>query len=394
MNGNKLMILGAGVYQVPLINKARELGLKTIVVSIPGQYPGFKLADVTEFVDIRNAEKVLVVARKYSISGICTTGSDVGVRTMGFVNDALGLCGVSYESAALANNKFEMKQRFAAHKVRVPKAMRVFNISEARVAFLTLNGNTVFKTVDSSGNRGIIHVDDQDHIQEALTECMRHTRCDYILVEEFMAGQEIGAEAFIQNGKVLFVLPHGKEIVETDAPVPIGQYVPVDFSVETLGDIETQVCRGIRALGLDNCAVNVDIMLRDSKAYLIEMGARAGGGACLPESVSIYYGFDHYANIINAALGNHIRLCVKDPSPNACQFLISRRGGVMGQVAPDIFDLPGLVDLSFDYKPGDKLPVFRNKTDRIGHVIVQASTSEEARQLLKEIVNRVESCIA
>jgi hypothetical protein len=66
----------------------------------------------------------------------------------------------------------------------------------------------------------------------------------------------------------------------------------------------------------------------------------------------------------------------------------------MGQVAPDIFDLPGLVDLSFDYKPGDKLPVFRNKTDRIGHVIVQASTSEEARQLLKEIVNRVESCIA
>ena len=35
------MILGAGIYQVPLIRTARRMGLYTIVVSIPGDYPGF-----------------------------------------------------------------------------------------------------------------------------------------------------------------------------------------------------------------------------------------------------------------------------------------------------------------------------------------------------------------
>ena len=39
------MILGAGIYQVPLIRTARRMGLYTIVVSIPGDYPGFALAD-------------------------------------------------------------------------------------------------------------------------------------------------------------------------------------------------------------------------------------------------------------------------------------------------------------------------------------------------------------
>ena len=40
----KIMILGAGIYQVPLIKTAKRLGLYTIVVSIPGNYPGFALA--------------------------------------------------------------------------------------------------------------------------------------------------------------------------------------------------------------------------------------------------------------------------------------------------------------------------------------------------------------
>ena len=35
----KLMIMGAGIYQVPLIRKAREMGIYTIAVSIPGNYP-------------------------------------------------------------------------------------------------------------------------------------------------------------------------------------------------------------------------------------------------------------------------------------------------------------------------------------------------------------------
>ena len=41
----KLMIMGAGIYQVPLIKTAKRMGIHTIAVSIPGNYPGFALAD-------------------------------------------------------------------------------------------------------------------------------------------------------------------------------------------------------------------------------------------------------------------------------------------------------------------------------------------------------------
>ena len=77
----KIMILGAGIYQVPLIKTAKKLGLYTIVVSIPGNYPGFELADKVYYENTVDDEKILEIAKEEQIDGIITTGTDVCVIT-------------------------------------------------------------------------------------------------------------------------------------------------------------------------------------------------------------------------------------------------------------------------------------------------------------------------
>ena len=63
------MILGAGIYQVPLIRTARRMGLYTIVVSIPGDYPGFALADKIYELNTRDKEAILAAAEKEQAGG-------------------------------------------------------------------------------------------------------------------------------------------------------------------------------------------------------------------------------------------------------------------------------------------------------------------------------------
>jgi biotin carboxylase len=63
----KIIILGASVYQVPLIRKAKELGLYTIVISIPGNYLGFSYADKNYFVDTKNKEEILKIAKEEGV---------------------------------------------------------------------------------------------------------------------------------------------------------------------------------------------------------------------------------------------------------------------------------------------------------------------------------------
>ena len=85
----KLLILGAGIYQVPLIETAKRMGLETIVASIPGNYPGFALADKVVYENTVDKEAMLALAKAEQVAGVCVCGTDVCVPAQGYVCDQL-----------------------------------------------------------------------------------------------------------------------------------------------------------------------------------------------------------------------------------------------------------------------------------------------------------------
>ena len=87
----KLLILGAGIYQVPLIKTAKRMGIQTLVASIPGKYPGFEIADKVFYENTVDYEKILEIAKEEKIDGIVTAGTDVAVITIGKVCDDLSV---------------------------------------------------------------------------------------------------------------------------------------------------------------------------------------------------------------------------------------------------------------------------------------------------------------
>ena len=94
-----IMVMGAGIYQLPLIKKVKEMGHTAIVVSPIGKYPGIGFADLFIEADTRDKHTVLEKAREHNIDAILTTGTDVAVPTIGYVNDHLNLSGVRFEAA-------------------------------------------------------------------------------------------------------------------------------------------------------------------------------------------------------------------------------------------------------------------------------------------------------
>ena len=66
----KLMILGAGQCQVPIIKQAQQMSFETIAVSVGGDYPGLSVADKSYEIDVREKEKILEVAQQEEINGI------------------------------------------------------------------------------------------------------------------------------------------------------------------------------------------------------------------------------------------------------------------------------------------------------------------------------------
>ncbi|MBQ6496607.1 MAG: ATP-grasp domain-containing protein [Firmicutes bacterium] len=386
----KLLILGAGIYQVPLIVTARKMGIYTIVASIPGKYPGFPLADKVYYENTTDFEKILEIAKSENIDGIVTAGTDVAVITIGRVCDTLGLTGLSYDAAQIATDKYRMKEQYEKFGVRTAKYRKIATEDADYAGKLTgLQLPLMFKSVDSSGSRGIVKVNSPDEFEAARANVLDNTRADHFIVEEYIDGEEFGAQAFVKDGKIQFILPHGDFVFKGDTGVPVGHFAPYDLPQKVLDDTDLQLTRAIEAMGLDNCAINADFILSNDEVYVLEIGGRSGA-TCLAELVSIYYDYDYYEKIIRTALGEDVTFESDKAVPNVSKLLMSDRDGVIVSQtdcnAPD----PDIVDIQFDYQPGDEVHAFRIGPHRIGHVITKGKTLEEANALLDRALNHIE----
>ena len=389
MEQKKLMIMGAGIYQVPLIKTAKSMGIHTIAVSIPGNYPGFAIADEICHINTVDYEAVLKVAREKNIDGIVTAGTDVAVITIGKVCDELGLKGLSFEAAQIAVDKMLMKARYEECGVRTARYRKVLFTDNVDEKIKGLSYPLIFKTVDSSGSRGITRVNNRLEIPGAIEAARAVTHKDYYLVEEFIIGREFGAQAFIYDGELKFVLPHGDYVFTGSTGVPIGHFAPYDLTEEELEDVKLQTQRAVEAMKLDNCAINCDFIMRDGKTYVLEIGGRSGA-TCLAELVSIYYGFDYYEKIIQSALGMEPEFPQDKAIPNASHLLMSDKDGVIRSIIDHNGRNENIYEVMFDYRVGEHVKKFKVGPNRIGHVITKGSTLQEAQDELKAAMDNIE----
>ena len=92
----KILVLGGGLLQLDIIKKAKVMGLFTIVADQNPNALGFSIADKSLVIDITNKEVVLKYAENEAVDGVIHPCSEVAAQSMGYVNDRLGLSGISY----------------------------------------------------------------------------------------------------------------------------------------------------------------------------------------------------------------------------------------------------------------------------------------------------------
>lgn len=389
----KIMILGATYTQVPLVTTAKRLGYHTIVASIPGDYPAFAYADEICSVDITQPKEVFEKAQELQIDGIATCCMDSGVRTVGYVSERMGLCGLTEQAALLSNNKLLMKEAFVKGGVKSPAYCMVSNEAELRRAWETLPQPVILKAVDLQASRGIYVCRSFEMLEEAFRQAMKLTREDFCIVEQFITGIDIGAQAFVYHGEILFILPHNDEVFTGSANKPIGHSAPLQASAEVVAETKKQCQLAIRALGLNNCAINIDLLLADDgQVYMVELTGRVGA-TCLPELVALFYGVDYYEMIVKMAMG-------EDPRPifyarsgketaNASRFLMANRKGILKELVNQNPPSDDIALMDVYVKPGDVVRPFEDGKDRIGQVVVTGKDLATCLKRLDEISEKI-----
>mgnify|MGYP003347788352 CR=1 FL=1 len=104
-----LAIIGASYLQLPLVEKAKEMGLYTLCFAWEEGAVCKELVDEFYPISIVEKEQILEVCQQKHIDGICTIASDVAAPTVAYVAEKMRLVGNSYACALKANNKYLMR---------------------------------------------------------------------------------------------------------------------------------------------------------------------------------------------------------------------------------------------------------------------------------------------
>ena len=388
IRGKKILVQGAGRSNLGLVRTAKRSGVLTIITGMGGDYPCTPLADKNCFADISNPDAVLKVAQEEMVAGAVICCSDTGLRAIGRCNDRMHLTGLSEDAAIVSSNKFLMKERLIEHGVRTAQYFRVSDEDELIKAVEKLDLPDIIKATDLQGSRGIAVVREEEALLASFRDVMGMTKQPYCIVEEFLEGTEYGAQSFVYDDEVLFVLPHGDETMMCKTAVPIGHYMPYEMDAELYEDTCKQVIGAIKALGLNNCAVNVDLIEKDNKAYIIELTGRVGAN-CLPELVSNYFGINYYEMILRTALGESPMPVFerrKAPCATLARMVRSDKSGIVKSILVPKFDD---VEIHMFIHKGSEVRVFTNSNDAIGEVIVKSNTLNACDELIKNVMESI-----
>lgn len=394
---SRLLILGAGRGQVDLIKKAKSMGHEVLVTTHADHYPGVPLADKVCHADIANIEAVLEVAKEEKIDAIATACLDTGIEALGYVCEKLNLPGLSYNAAQRSNNKLLMKEALIKNQVPTAKYKKVACCEDLDTVIESMQLPLIIKAVDLQGSRGIYICNTQEELYNSYKLVQKETKKEYCIVEEFIVGSEFGAEAFVYDGQVLFVLPHGKNNYISNTGVPIGHFAPIDRDKAFVDKCRKVVEDGIAAIGLNNCAVNVDLIERNGEIYIIELTGRVGAN-CLPELVSLYYGVDYYEMIVACATGKDPRQIFekrnKDKVPNASRMITLEQNGIIKEILnKNKENDPEIYGITFFVKPGDEVRKFMNSNDCVAQIIVTGESYEKCDRKINEVISNIQFVI-
>jgi len=379
-----ILILGAGLMQLPGVRIARSKGWRVILVDGNPDAMARQLADRFEVVDLKDKEGLLAVARVCAestpLDGVFTAGTDFS-SSVAWVAEKMGLPGMPYAVAMRATDKSLMREAFM--KAGVPSPRFTAWTGEGDPAAILGSGLVfplVVKPVDNMGSRGVRRVDDETALADACRGALRLSRSSRVIVEQFMDGRELSLDAVVYRGEITVCGVADRHIFFPPSFVEMGHTMPTDLDAGAVREAEDVFRAGIRAIGIDNGAAKGDIKMTPRGPMIGEIAARLSGGYMSGWTFPLSSGVEVTEAAMNIAVGIPPGNLAPWYHRTSAERAFLSIPGTVEQLwgLDDAKGSPGVAEVFSRVAPGSEVVFPANNVEKCGNVIAVADTRGEA----------------
>ncbi|VAW94648.1 hypothetical protein MNBD_GAMMA21-2997 [hydrothermal vent metagenome] len=391
-----LIIAPHGSYRTAaFIQAAEQLAIKTLIAS-DGKHSLISAYAQGVHLDFTKPDslyaQLLNAIQDYNVVGVIAT-DDYTTELAARIAQALDLPHNDPAAVLLTQRKDLARVQLERHGVSKPVHWRLDLESDLAPQLDSIVYPVVVKPVSLSGSRGVIRANDQTELLNAVDRIRRllHSMNDlpadsirYVLVEEFIAGDEIAVEGMLYQGELTL-------LTVFDKPEPLnGPYFEESYYIspsklpgsvkQQVSDVLQQACN---AYGLSDGPIHAECRLRDGKIYVIEVAARTIGGLCA-RLLNVGTGHSLEEIVLTQAMGQRL---VPEPQQQAAGVLmipipkagiLKRVEGLLAAQAVAHID-----EISIQIREGHELIPLPDGASYLGFIFAYADTTDEVEYALR-----------
>lgn len=310
MEQKKILLLGGSAQQVIAIQKAKELGLYTVLCDYLPDNPGQFVADKYYNISTTDIESVYNVAKSEKVDGILAYASDPAALPAAIVCERLGLPTNPAKSVEILGLKHPWRNFLSTHGYACPKSVSIspnISLNDFETLIKDFTFPIVIKPTDSSGSKGVSVLEDLQSFDKAIKWADLYSRNKILLAEEYIKRgfpHIIGGDVFVWNGKIVL---YGEMCCIRDCKnsplIPIGKKKPSGLNSYQIEKVHSELQRIIKDLSIKFGELNIEIILdNNNDVHFLELGPRAGGNM-IPVQLSDAFGIDLIKANVQAAMG-------------------------------------------------------------------------------------------
>ena len=364
----KLAILGASEPHLPLYKKAREMGLETYCVAWSKGAFCKDYADHFCDISITDYKAIAELCKSENIDGVVANALELAVPTLAFLHENCGLNGNSIQTAIWSTNKTEMRKRVSETQACPQPLYQIVGPDEVPTVDLY---PVIVKPSDSIASRGITVARRSDELEFALNRAREYSKSKVVLIEQLIEGTEVSVESISYKGKHFLLTITDKETTGAPYFVEIAHHQPSLLPSEIQNRIARYNTKLLDALQINNSASHAEFKIDEKgEVYLMEVGARGGGGWISYKLVELSTGYDYIKGMIQVALNEFEDPVIRTGQFSGIYFLSEDTKCVKNFILENK-DAQWMIDFSIDEdKPLRKL---RSSYDRTGYFIYQSN---------------------
>jgi len=401
LGDSTVMLLGASADQLFSIRTAKTMGLRTLVVDMNAESPGFALADDFGIVSTQDVPALKRFIDDYcrsgkSIDGVFVQGSDIP-HVVAELAAHVGAPHMPVELARTAVDKFAMKECFARRGVPIPWFSAVHSLVDLQERIRERGFPLVLKPVDRSGSRGVFCLRSEADLATLYARSVAASYSGRVMIEEYIPGPQISTESLVYAGAVITpgFVDRNYEHLDRFAPYVIenGGWTPSLMSEEVRTTVDSVIAMAARALGMTDGIVKGDVVVGPDGPKIIEIAARASGGDFSESLILRGIGVNIVEAGLNVAVGRAPDLNALLPKFKraiANRYFFPEPGRLLAVRGMQVVAAqPWVQKLEFWYEPGDVVPAVRSHADRFGVFVVEADERDELERRITWVYEQI-----